>query len=395
MAGQKKLPFNPGMLRWARERAGITIPEAASRAGVKDSAVEAWELQGAERAPTVRQARLLADFYERQFLEFFRREPPPQPEPTVVPDFRLSRDADPEHQRQRLIDFQVWAEAQRISALDLCAEVGEEPPQIPQEIFTTIDSDAESHANAVREAIGPTFRAQTNLKERERYKFPAILRQHMEPLGVLTIRRSDLGSMGVRGLCLAEFPLPVIVFGNEPPGAQAFTLCHEFAHICIRQSAISGKLTKQGGSAVARRVEEWCDTFAGAFLMPAAAMREILPVPARPAPSISDQDLARLALMFGVSAHALLVRLVQLRYVASAYYWDVKRPEFLAAEAQFKQIMRSKYYGSRYRASLGELYTSLVIDAWSSGRITNHQAAEFMGIKNLAHLQDIREHKEM
>lgn len=384
------------MLRWAREHAGITVPEAASRAGVKDSVVEAWENKDAGRIPTVRQARLLADFYERQFLEFFRDAPPPLPVPVAVPDFRLSRDADPDHHRQRILDFQVWVEAQRISALDLYTEVGEQPLKVPEDFFATLDSDAENHATVVRKTIGPSLRIQTDIKEKERYKFPAILRQHIEPLGVMTIRRSDLGSMGIRGLCLAEFPLPVIVYGNESPGAQAFTLCHELAHICLKQSAISGKLTKEGGDALARQVEEWCDTFAGAFLIPAAALNEFYPVPARPAPSISDEELGSLSLIFGVSSHAMLVRLVQLKCIARAYYWDVKRPEFLAAEAKFKMIMRSKYYGSRYRASLGELYTSLVIEAWSSGRITNHQAAEFMGIKNLAHLHDIREyHDEM
>ena len=129
--------------------------------------------------------------------------------------------------------------------------------------------------------------------------------------------------------------------------------------------------------------------------MPASVMYKIQPVPIRPAVRISDEELSQTASRFGVSPHAMLVRLVQLKYVDRSYYWDVKRPEFLAAEAKFKQIMRSKYFGSRYSASLGELYTSLVLEAWSSGRITNHQAAEFMGIKNLEHLHAIRDNQEM
>ena len=46
--------------------------------------------------------------------------------------------------------------------------------------------------------------------------------------------------------------------------------------------------------------------------------------------------------------------------------------------------------GTRYKNKLGNLYTSLVMQAWTAGRITNHNAAEFMGIKNLQHLRDIR-----
>lgn len=52
---------------------------------------------------------------------------------------------------------------------------------------------------------------------------------------------------------------------------------------------------------------------------------------------------------------------------------------------------RPKYYGSRYRSSLGNLYTGFVIEAWNSGRITNHSAAEYMGIKNFEHLFAIRD----
>jgi hypothetical protein len=32
------------------------------------------------------------------------------------------------------------------------------------------------------------------------------------------------------------------------------------------------------------------------------------------------------------------------------------------------------------------------MEAWGTDRITNHNAAEFMGIKNLRHLNDIRQH---
>ena len=61
-------------------------------------------------------------------------------------------------------------------------------------------------------------------------------------------------------------------------------------------------------------------------------------------------------------------------------------------ERNFKQFGRAEYYGTRYRNTLGDLYTGLVLQAWTSGRITNDNAAEFMGIKNFSHLNDIREH---
>lgn len=87
----------------------------------------------------------------------------------------------------------------------------------------------------------------------------------------------------------------------------------------------------------------------------------------------------------------MLLRLIELRYVADRFYWDEKRNEFLEAEQNYRSGGRSEYYGSRYRSSRGDLYTSLVLEAWNAGRITNHNAGEFMGIKNLRHLDDIRD----
>jgi Zn-dependent peptidase ImmA (M78 family) len=184
--------------------------------------------------------------------------------------------------------------------------------------------------------------------------------------------------------------LPVIVFGNEAPAAQAFTLAHEFAHILLQQSAISGPLPRAGGDVNTRKVEEWCNSFAGAFLLPAAAVEHFLARPAAPWDEFPDDQLHELAQRFGISEHAALIRLIHLRYVRAEYYWNVKKPAFDQEDESYTPFGRAKYYGRRYTGSLGNLYTTLVMEALASDRITNHNAAEFLGIKNLAHLRNIR-----
>ena len=64
---------------------------------------------------------------------------------------------------------------------------------------------------------------------------------------------------------------------------------------------------------------------------------------------------------------------------------------FAQEEAEYKSYGRPQYYGKRYINEKGRFYTSLVMSAWSSGLITAHNAAEYMGIKNFDHLRDIRE----
>lgn len=389
--GKDRPPYNPEMLRWARDAAGVSLEHAARRVAVKPEVVAAWEALRPEQAPTVRQARSLADMYGVGFLEFFKSAPPRPIEPQHIPDFRLFASVPDPSEDQGLKSIQLWAEAQRENALDLFAEIGEVPITVPDAIFASVGEPAEDAAARIRSEIEFPLTAQVGRKRDERYKIPVDFRRRIEAQGILTFRRPDLKQFRVRGFCLWTTPLPIIVVGSEAPTAQFFTLAHELAHVVLRQSAISGVIPRTGGDPTKRRIEEWCDQFASAFLMPRASVWAFLAPPARPMPAIEDVVLAAAAGHFGVSEHAMLVRLVTLRYVSEDYYWSVKKP-FFDAQARQKTFGRPKYYGTRFRGSLGDLYTGLVLEAWSNGRIAGHHAAEYMGIKNLQHMYAIRDH---
>lgn len=386
-AAKRERPiYNPVVLRWARERRGLEVEFVAEKLHQSADRIRAWE--NASEVPTVNQARMLADLYERAFVEFFLDHPPDVKESALVPDFRSHRGVVVPREVVALKDIQYWAQAQRENALDLFDEVGDEVPSFPEILFCTTAADPEDVARLSRERMEFTIETQFSLKTVELNRFPGILRNYIERLGVLTLKNTALRDVGARGMCIAEFPLPVIVFGNEAPTAQAFTLAHELGHIALHQSGIIAPLSSSSAS-----VENWCDRFAAAFLMPRAAVfQRAGAVPAQPAPYISDSTLNELARVFRVSPHAMLIRLIHLGYVVPAYYWSVKKQQFEQQEAEFKSFGRSEYYGTRYRNALGELYTGLVMEAWSNGRITNHNAAQYMGIKNLQHLNDIRDH---
>lgn len=386
-ANESQVWVNPSMLRWAREWRGRSVEEAAARVGKRPEQITAWENNVGR--PTVRQARILAGFYGRSFLEFFLPVPLVRPDEPLVPDYRLTAGNVAPADSWELRDIQRWAATQRVNVLDLYDELGDEPREIPAELFATTDNDPAEAASRSRESLAFPIQDQISLRKSEADNLPSVLRQRFEALGILALRHTALKDLNVRGICLASFPLPVIVFRNEAPSAQAFTLAHEFAHVLLRQSAITGARVTEYDQ---QPVERWCDRFAAAFLMPVEQIGAIVgPAPPRPASSIDDDDLKRFADIFRVSPHAMLVRLVHLAYVESAFYWDVKKPEYDAADRQFRRFGRARYYGSRYRSSLGDLYTGLVLEAWSTGRITNHNAAEYMGIKNLNHLHEIRD----
>jgi hypothetical protein len=214
VAAQEGKPWlNPNVLRRAREWRGRTVEEAAKKINKRPEDIIAWE-------PTARQARILAEFYGRAFIEFFLPELPVVALPALVPDYRMHAGVTPPTDNRELQAIQQWAETQRLNALDLFDELGEQAPQIPQTLFKTLSSDASEAAKAAREALKFSIHDQISLTKSQADGLPKILRRKFETLGILTLKDPDLREFGVRGICIAAFPLPVIVFRNEAPSAQ-------------------------------------------------------------------------------------------------------------------------------------------------------------------------------
>jgi Zn-dependent peptidase ImmA (M78 family)/transcriptional regulator with XRE-family HTH domain len=388
---QRDTPFNPAVLKWARERRRLDPEDAARRAAVAIEKIFEWE--GGRSKPTVRQARQLADLYDRPFLEFFEPNIPELPTPTLAPDFRFHRTPPSQLELRTLEAVQEWAESQRLNAIDLYEEIGETPPRFPRQLHRSIGDDPEKVAADIRQILNFPVEQQLALRSNERHKFPSMLRRLLESAGVLVLKESGLIKARTRGICLYDEVLPVIVFTNEAPGGQAFTLMHEFAHVMLGKSAISWGIRGGGGKgSPGKRIENWCNSVAAAFLMPRDAITAHPASPREYRHSISDIELRALAASFAVSRHAMLVRLISLGLVDPWYYWRVKRPAFLQEESEYTASGRSPYYGSRYRSALGDQYTGLVLEALETGRIGYQSAAEFMGIKNVRHLIDVRDH---
>jgi len=386
---KSEVPFNRHMFRWAREWRRRTVDEAASKVRTSNAKITEWE-EGTSK-PTVRQARLLAEFYERPFLEFFLLKPPEVQEAPKLVDYRLYSGQKSPSQ----LDVEPilrWAQEVRLNVLDLYDLLGEEPARFPPNLYATIDEDPERAAAKVREESGFTLDSQSSLRSNQRYEIVRILRQAVERLGVIVLRDTELADYGARGVCLYNEIVSVIVFGKEAPTAQTFTIAHELGHVVLQDGSISGPLSASSDPRKVAEKERWCNRFSAAYLMPRGAIKEFWPPPNQRLEEISDEQLSQVANYFSVSPHAALIRLVELEYVRAEFYWNTKRAEFVAAESeQQRGYGRAAYYGTRYRNAVGDTYTGLVIEALNNGLVTHHSASEFMGIKNPKHLSDIVE----
>lgn len=263
---------NPELLIWARETAGMDIPEAAKRIGLRDTrhvsaSLQLLAFESGEEAPTPTLLLAMAKAYRRPLTLLYLLEKPKSGERGE--DFRagtgsVSPVADPLVDslirdviaRQRMIrELLLEFEAEPI---DL---VGKEAPT------TTYESLAES----LRATLGfslDTFREQKNAESAFGY-----LRGLCESKGIFVLLSGNLGShhsnispRTFRGYAVADKIAPLIVVNDQDAKqAWSFTLLHELAHISLGLSGLSGQL-------LGRDTEKLCDAVASSILLPAAEL---------------------------------------------------------------------------------------------------------------------------
>ncbi len=360
--------INPLLLRWARERAGLGIDEAAQAAKVRPEQLHAWE--DAQSKPTFRQAQTLAQVLHAPFGYLFLSEPPAEPLP--LPDLRTLAGVDVPRPSVNLLESvrialqrQAWyLEYQRDhgrAALDFVGRF-------------KLDASAVQIACDIRKVLGVDI--EQGQRSWEVY-FRELI-EAAETAGVLVMRSGIVGNNTHRKLDVGEFrgfaisdPLAPIVFINsaDAPAARLFTLLHELAHLWIGSSGISN-----GAPGSARREEVLCNAVAGEFLAPRS---EFLTYWETGAAHLA-QRLDELARRFHVSTLVIMRRALDLGLVSQSTYSEHYRSTLDAFNAQ------EGGGGNFYRnagAKNSPRFAQAVITEALSGRLLLREAGRLLGVQ--------------
>lgn len=363
----------PGILTWARETMGLPLEVAAKRLGIKPATLVAME-EGA-RPVTMAKIRQMAKHYDRPLIAFFLPEPPREEE--TIPDFRVIHEGETRAWSPALNRAYRRAVGQRDVMLAL-ATSEESDERIP-EIVLTLDmrTDAETAAQRVREWLAPS-----SIRSSNPYDHLNAWIAQIEERGILVTQMSDVSVEEARGFSIGRHPLPVIAInGSEPPRGKLFTLLHEVVHILLHRSALCD-LEDAAPSSVApegRRLEWYCNSVAAATLMPKSAVMEA--VADREEGFWPNDELRALAGRFGVSAEAMLVRLVTLN-LASREEYRARRPAFLE---QYQAQRRANagfltYYNEQLR-NMSRRYVEFVWRAYERGEVSDPDLSTYLNTK--------------
>jgi Zn-dependent peptidase ImmA (M78 family) len=368
-----RIPVNPELLIWARERAGLDSIELAGRF---PKLIE-WE--SGELQPTLRQ---LEDFARAVHVAVgFLFLPAPPQEPLPIPDFRTVGDRDVSRPSPNLLDTiylcqqrQDWfRDYTRVHALPALEFVGS----------VTTQHSVELVAAAMRQAL--------SLSIQERQQLPTwtdALRLFVgkaEEAGVLVMASGVVGSNShrkldveeFRGFALADDRSPLVFINSaDSKAAQMFTLAHELAHIWLGESGISDP---EVGHVPAPGIERWCNSVAAELLMPLEMLRQAYQ-PENPVP----EEIQRLARSFKVSTLVALRRLFEAEFIDQEMLWQCYRDEV----ARIRELdRRGSGGGDFYRtlgARTGKRFARAVVSSTLEGQTLFQDAFRMLGVRKSA-----------
>jgi Zn-dependent peptidase ImmA (M78 family)/transcriptional regulator with XRE-family HTH domain len=345
-------PVTPSVLRWAREDAGLTEAELGALARVDADRVRHWE-SGDDR-PTLGQLRLVADGL-RFPVAFFLAPPPPGGHTEQPPDFRTRR-----HGLSRSLRRELRTVGERRRSYDEL--VGDEdraawlswrdqPPETPDQ--------ARVRLGVSPEAVAKTADPGAALR---------LWVDAVEAQGVLVFQMSRIGVEECRGFAQYDDAAPVIVLnGADAPQARTFTLLHELAHLLDH----SGALCLLDAD---REVEQRCNRFAAAVLMPAE------PVRAATAKLDERDRVEAVARQFRVSPVAAALRLRALDLAGqSMVNAAIRQADIMARKATERDRPGGPAPHVLKRRNLGDRYVGAVLDALARDAITFTDATYYLG----------------
>ena len=314
MAKSVKALITPEVLKWAREkRIQLGLNEASEKLKVDPEQLTEWE--AGTDLPTFTQLKRIANAYRTHVSVFYLPDPPNSFEPLADHrSFPKSHAPDPE-QAYRLNANVIEANERRETLIEFYDLLEESPPEVALELHESVEP--ERAAQKIREFLQfNTGLLQQCDDDRSAFKF---WRRLVEGRGILVCQTSvnthlSIELATVRGFCLAQKPLPVIVVNpKDSPYGRIFTIVHELVHIGLGKSVIQNTNRRQFRHPK-NLTEAFCNEVAGGVLVPKDELA------ARVNLRTLKTDLPKLSKHFHVSRGAIMARLRSLDSISQTDY---------------------------------------------------------------------------
>lgn len=372
----------PSVMKWAREQAGLEIPDAAQRIGRPESEIHAWEDEAAALKPSLAQARKAAEIYRRALAVFYLPEQPKARQ--VIRDFRHLPDArlrvfspelmqlihSLEYRQEWLREWQIEEGAEKIDFIGSLM-INMAPEKVAGEIKQKLGVDIDKH-----------------FKCRTREDTLLLWIRYAEALGVNICRQSDIASDEARGFVLTDEYAPFIfINSSDAKVAQLFSLLHELVHLWLNLPGISNlEGIGRSGKTENDRIEIFCNKVASLVLLDDKLFSTEW------AKTLKTESLEKrisdVASRTKVSDEVVARRLLDKNMINVDKYVDL-RNQFRVRWLEFKKDEKARRkdtagFPSPHLMTVlgnGRLFTSAVLDSYSAGFLPSTTAASLLSAK--------------
>lgn len=371
-----RVEIKPELLRWARERAGFTLSDLASRF----PQIEAWERR--EVLPTLKQIEKFAKATYAPIGFLFLPEPPVERVP--IPDFRTMDNAFAGRPSPNLLDTLYICQQRQEWYRDFMRSMGEDPLPFVGSVRTT--HGIEATAAKIRRTLG------FDLEERRGMPtWTDALRRFIgqaDEMGILVMcsgvvlsnNKRNLDPEEFRGFAIADDLAPLIfINGADTKAAQMFTMAHELAHIWLGESALSDS---SAAHVAEHDVERWCDRIAAELLVPLAALKAEY----RESADL-DAEVKRLARCYKVSTLVILRRIHDAGGLTREQFWHEYRKE-LGRLMSVPRGSGGDFYLTQ-AARLSRRFARALVASTLEGQTLHRDAFRLLGFSKLATFHEL------
>ena len=382
MAKSVKALITPEVLKWAREkRIKLEIDYAAKRLKIDPERLEAWE-SGTEQ-PTFAQLKKIAKLYKTHISIFYLSEPPidfqsltdyrvlPQlTENNEEQAYRLKANiVEAFERRETLIELYRLLE-EPLSEVTLNVDRGENPRQAARKITEFLEFKREE----LQQANNP-------------YTALKFWKHTVEAKGILVCQTNPHLSVDletVRGFCIAQKPLPVIVLNSkDKPYGRIFTLIHELVHIALGESVIQNVEFRKVGRHNLDPVEVFCNRVAAEVLVPKNELLEIVKL------QTLEEDLSKISKHFHVSPEVIMRRLLTFKKISRRKYRTYRNSQLKKHRNAPKRGGGHPPYSNRLLSASGECFARTAFTAYYEDKITISELASVFFNCDTKHLSKI------
>ena len=365
----QKIEINPSILKWTRESAGRSIIEVADKLDIPSSIISKWE-----KTPTkfqITTLRLLSSCFKRSFEVFLLNKPPKEAPPPK--DFRLTGHKIGLSKE----NLRVIRKARRLQEITLNLRTNFKQNSRPKLNGAKVNEDPEKIAIKERKNFQVNLEVQS--KWRDGYEAFRNWRDGIEnrKINVFQFPLSEQ----IRGFSLVDVePYIIVINSSDTIYARIFTLFHEYGHLILRTPGICDQTNKPLELYNYFKIEEWCNKFAGSFLMPKDYVSRMFAQYSEEKP---NNYVSFISNRFKVSREALLLRLLKLNLVPKDYFnsqWIKIRSE--SRKPKIKKKILGRNMAIQCVSEKGRSFVSLVLENESKDHITYNQALDYLSIKS-------------